>query len=137
MRHDAPVLVIDDDTIDVMALQRAFAAEGLSHPLSNARDGHEALEMLRELQDGGGELPGLIILDLRMPGMGGLEFLRERQHHPEFTTIPAVVLSSSALDSDREACHRSGAASYIRKPETQAGYTQLARALHQYWTLCE
>ncbi|MGH7971988.1 MAG: response regulator, partial [Limisphaerales bacterium] len=82
-------------------------------------------------------VPALILTDLKMPGMDGLEFLRWLRAHDECQVIPTVVLSSSALPRDIEESYRLGVNSYICKPASQHQRIRMLRVLHEYWCMCE
>jgi len=112
------ILLVEDDVVDVMAIQRLFDRVGLQHRLFVARDGVEALEKLK----GTGEMsavpkPRLILLDLKMPRMGGIEFLRELRvdDDPDLRDLPVIVLTRSDLASDRRETRELEVAGYFIK----------------------
>jgi two-component system, response regulator len=106
------ILIVDDSPIDIELTQLALEAIGSKASFHSAPDGKSALAMLRN----GRVLPALILLDLKMPGMGGIEVLRAIRADDRFRETPVVVITSSALESDRAEAMAAGASAYIQKP---------------------
>lgn len=139
--HDKMVniLLVEDDEIDVMNVKRAFKKNNIANPLHVAGNGLEALEMLR----GEGRHPALprerrlILLDLNMPRMGGIEFLRELRADPELRPTPVVVLTTSNDDKDRVEAYNLNVAGYILKPVTLTNFIETMATLNKYWMLSE
>lgn len=128
-------LLIDDDEVDVISVERAFKKNNIRNPLYTATNGLEALVLLR-----GNEmsklLPGqriLILLDLNMPKMGGIEFLRELRADPELKALPAIVLTTSNEDKDRVEAYNLKVAGYIIKPVTSNKFMEVMVKLNEYW----
>jgi CheY-like chemotaxis protein len=134
------ILLIEDDEVDVMNVQRAFKKNSITNPLFCASNGLEALEMLRSKD---GQLPvipagrRLILLDLNMPKMGGIEFLQELRADLALNTIPVVVLTTSNQDCDRMEAYRLNVAGYILKPVTFGNFVEMMDVLNRYWTFSE
>lgn len=129
------ILLVDDDSVDVMNVQRAFKKGHVRSHLFIATDGHEALKMLRD-----GSLPTqnrLILLDLNMPRMNGLEFLRALRADPELCHTPVVVLTTSNDDRDRTQSYAHHVAGYLVKPVQSPAFVELMAALDAYWTRVE
>jgi len=129
------VLLVDDDEIDVLNVRRAFEHARITSPLWVANDGLEALAMLR-----GDQLPPgrrLVLLDLNMPRMNGLELLRELRADPALQRTPVVMLTSSDDARDVAAAYQLNVAGYLRKPATFAASIELMAALMHYWTQVE
>ncbi|MBL8620017.1 MAG: response regulator [Myxococcales bacterium] len=129
------ILLVDDDEVDVLNVRRAFARGRITNALWVAGDGIEALRMLR-----GGEVPAarrLILLDINMPRMNGIEFLRALRQDPALQAIPVVVLTTSNDDRDRIEAYRLNVAGYLLKPVTFVAFIELMWALDRYWTLVE
>jgi CheY-like chemotaxis protein len=129
------ILLVDDDTVDVMNVQRAFKKSDQHNALFVAHDGRQALEMLRD-----GTVPPrnrLILLDLNMPKMNGLEFLRALRGDPELSPTPVVVLTTSNDDRDRVQSYAHHVAGYLVKPVTSTAFVELMAALNAYWTRVE
>jgi CheY-like chemotaxis protein len=129
------ILLVEDDDVDVMNVQRAFKKNNITNPLHLAGNGVEALQMLRD-----GTVPQgrrLILLDLNMPKMNGIEFLRELRADPELKSISVVVLTTSNQDKDKIAAYNLNVAGYLIKPVTFQSFLELMTALNKYWTLVE
>jgi CheY-like chemotaxis protein len=132
------ILLVDDDAVDVMNVQRAFKRNNILNPLYVANDGLEALALLRG--EGGAAIPGerrLILLDLNMPRMNGLEFLRELREDPDLRHLTVVVLTTSDDERDRVEAYHLNVAGYILKPVTFASFVETMATLNQYWSLVE
>lgn len=132
------ILLVEDDEVDVMNVQRAFKRINVTNPLFVAGNGLEALKLLR----GGGEIAVpkqrlLILLDINMPKMNGIEFLRELRADRDLQHIPVIVLTTSDEDRDRFEAYRLNVAGYILKPVTFPNFAEVMAALNRYWTLCE
>ncbi|HKS70736.1 MAG TPA: response regulator [Ktedonobacterales bacterium] len=129
------ILLVEDDEVDVLNVQRAFEKNHIANPLVVASDGIEALEMLR-----GGQVPKdrrLILLDLNMPRMNGIEFLRELRQDPELSSAPVVVLTTSNDEQDVVDAYNLNVAGYLVKPVTFDHFSALMVALNRYWALIE
>jgi CheY-like chemotaxis protein len=129
------ILLVDDDDLDVMNVKRAFEKGKIANPVFVARDGIEGLAMLR-----GTELPRerrLILLDLNMPRMNGIEMLRELRKDPQLRATPVVVLTTSNEDRDRTEAYDLNVAGYLLKPVTFVNFVELMSALNRFWRLVE
>jgi CheY-like chemotaxis protein len=129
------VLLVEDDEVDVMNVQRAFKKNNIANPLFVAGNGEEALRMLR-----GGEIPTerrLVLLDLNMPRMNGIEFLRELRADDELRYTSVVVLTTSNDERDRVEAYNLNVAGYILKPVTFQNFCDAMLTLNKYWTLVE
>ena len=129
------ILLVDDDEVDVMNVQRAFKKNNISNPLFLAGDGIEALALLR-----GGTIPKtnrLVLLDLNMPKMNGIELLRALRADPELASTTVVVLTTSNEDKDKIEAYKLNVAGYLLKPVTFLHFVDLMSALNKYWTLVE
>ena len=132
------ILLVEDDELDVMNVRRAFRKNNVVNPLYVAGNGLEALEMLR----GRGEpaLPRerrLILLDLNMPKMGGIEFLKELRADPELHQTTVVVLTTSDEERDKVKAYDLNVAGYILKPVTLAAFVEIMATLNKYWSVSE
>ena len=136
MDRSAPILHVEDDPIDVSNVQRAFSRCGIGNPLRPARSGEEALDVLRGKQGDPELRPGIILLDLSMPGMDGLEFLQRAKADPELRRIPVVVLTASNHDTDRRRAYELGAAGYVVKPIDFEAFVRAVQVVERYWALC-
>jgi CheY-like chemotaxis protein len=120
--------------MDVDLTRRAFIRHNLANPLNVARDGQEALDLIAAWQVGD-VVPSVILLDLKLPKVSGLEVLRKIRAHPVFGTVPVVVLTSSAEDGDINEAYSLGANSYIVKPVDFDKFIEVARQIELYWTV--
>jgi CheY-like chemotaxis protein len=128
------ILLVDDDDIDAAGIYRAFRQLKVSNPIHRAHDGIEGLEMLRTSKI---DPPYLILLDLNMPRMSGIEFLKEIRKDPELTHSVVFVLTTSADDEDKMAAYKEHIAGYILKSSFDRGFNELIEMLGQYWRLVE
>jgi CheY-like chemotaxis protein len=132
------ILLVDDDEVDVMNVQRAFKKNNIINPLYVANNGLEALALLR----GQGTVAILgprrmILLDLNMPKMNGLEFLRAIREDPELRPLTVVVLTTSDDERDRIEAYNLNVAGYILKPVTFTAFVEAMATLNKYWTINE
>jgi Response regulator containing a CheY-like receiver domain and an HTH DNA-binding domain len=129
------ILLVEDDEVDVMNVRRAFERNNVSNPLFVAGNGLEALEMLR-----GDVVPKerrLVLLDLNMPKMNGIEFLQALRADPELSSTPVVVLTTSNDDQDKIDAYNFNVAGYLLKPVTFSNFCERMTTLDKYWTLVE
>lgn len=133
------LLLVDDDDVDIMTVRRAFKKNNITNPLYVASNGLEALAMLRGVGDRPRIPPQrrLILLDLNMPKMGGIDFLRELRSDPELRTIPVIVLTTSNEEKDKVDAYDLNVAGYIVKPVTFSKFVDAVATLNKYWTLSE
>jgi len=134
---DVKILLVEDNPDDLELTLRAFRKRNLANEIIVARDGEEALAILFQ---GGRESPrhlavDLILLDLKLPKVDGLEVLRQVKSNPETQPIPVVVLTSSKEENDLAESYRLGANSYIRKPVNFDKFTEVVMQLDLYWLL--
>ena len=134
------ILLIEDDEVDVMNVKRAFKKYKITNPLYVAGNGIEGLEMLRAQDREQPQIPEsrrLVLLDLNMPKMNGLEFLQELRKDENLKRTPVIVLTTSDEDKDRMEAYNLNVAGYILKPVTFNNFAEVMVALNKYWTLCE
>ncbi|MFL5308388.1 MAG: response regulator [Polyangia bacterium] len=129
------ILVIDDDEVDVMNVQRAFKKGNITNPVFVAGDGIQGLEMLRDPTFP--RANRLVLLDLNMPRMNGIEFLRELRADPELKATTVVVLTTSNDTRDKVEAYNLNVAGYLTKPVTFTNFVDLMAALNKYWMLVE
>lgn len=129
-----PILLIEDNPMDVDLTRRAFVRHNLANPIEVLWDGQEALDFIASWK-AGAPAPVVILLDLKLPKVGGLEVLRAIRAHPDFRTIPVVILTSSAEDQDIHEAYLLGANSYIVKPVDFDKFIDVARQIELYWTV--
>jgi CheY-like chemotaxis protein len=132
------ILLVEDDELDVMNVQRAFEKIKTKNPLFVASNGIEALQILR-----GESFPAmpherrLVLLDLNMPRMSGIEFLRELRNDPELRSTTVVVLTTSAEERDKVEAYNLNVAGYLVKPITLPAFVELMARLNEYWGVNE
>ncbi|RYZ88117.1 MAG: response regulator [Moraxellaceae bacterium] len=131
---EVSLLMIEDDDIDATALKRALSKLKLLNPIYRARDGLEAIEILRS---GGIPAPYIILLDLNMPRMNGLEFLEELRSDPTLTQTIVFVLTTSKSDEDILAAYREHVAGYLLKQRMDNDFLQVVSLLNHYWRIVE
>lgn len=129
-----PILLVEDNPMDVDLTKKAFARHNLTNPIEVARDGEEALAWI-ERWEAGEPKPVVVLLDLKLPRVDGLEVLRRFKSHPQFRTIPVVVLTTSEEDNDVKSAYEIGANSYIVKPVDFNKFMQVAEQVKLYWTV--
>lgn len=128
-----PILLVEDDQVDVMTTRRALKEIHVANPLVVCEHGEEALDYLRNAD----ELPCIVLLDLNMPVMNGIEFLRSVKEDVRLRRIPAVVLTTSEEKLDKERSFDLGAAGYMPKPVDYRNFVDIMRSIDRYWTLSE
>ena len=134
MRNNNPILLLEDDAIDVMTTKRAMKELKVTNPLVVAGNGEVALEYLQDLQK---EKPCLILLDLNMPRMNGIEFLTIIKQDPVLKRLPVVVLTSSNETRDKIESFNLSVAGYIVKPVDYKQFVEALKTIGLYWTLSE
>ncbi len=127
-----PILMIEDNVMDVDLTQRAFARSKVSNPIQVLWDGEEAVTYVDTWEESDA-LPVVVFLDLKLPKVHGLDVLRHMKAHPQFKKIPVVILTTSREDRDIEAAYDIGVSSYIVKPVSFAKFVEIAAQLEVYW----
>lgn len=135
--REVSILLIEDDSLDVMAIQRALAKAKMANPLHVARDGLEAFEILRSKDDQQIRRPFIILLDLNMPRMNGLEFLSELRGDPRLRQSIVFVLTTSDDDQDIMDAYENLIAGYIVKQKVGEDFMRLIEMLDHYWPVIE
>ncbi|KST65938.1 two-component system response regulator [Mastigocoleus testarum BC008] len=134
------ILLVEDDEVDIMNVRRAFKKGNILNPLFIARNGLEALNMLRATEEESAVVPHerrLILLDLNMPKMGGIEFLQHLRRDESLKSIPVVVLTTSNQDRDLVEAYNLNVAGYLVKPVKFADFVDLMKTLNKYWSFSE
>ena len=141
MNKAIPILMVEDDVVDVKIMKRAFATNKLAHPLFVVSDGEQALFFLKNIgpyaDASRAPRPGLIILDLNLPVMGGLEFLRTVKRDERLRRIPVVVLTSSNQEADVSASYDLSVAGYMMKRPDFSEFAAAVKVMESYWARCE
>jgi CheY-like chemotaxis protein len=127
---DRVVILLVEDNPDDATLTELALRQGVSATLEIARDGQEALEYLF---NGSNDLPRLVLLDLRLPTVNGLEVLRRIRDHERTRQIPVVIMTNSAAPNDVATAYTYGTNSYIQKPVDYDQFAELIRLIGRYW----
>ena len=131
---DRPILLVEDNPMDVDLTLRAFKRRRVTNTILVARDGEEALAWLPRWE-AGETWPAVILLDLKLPKIDGLEVLRQIRAHPRLRVIPVVVLTTSAESADVQSAYQLGANSYIVKPVEFEKFMDVSASIELYWTV--
>ncbi|MDP3929105.1 MAG: response regulator [Bacteroidota bacterium] len=132
------ILLVEDDEVDVMNVKRAFKKNNVTNPLFVCNNGLEALQFLRGDRDPSiTEMPKIILLDLNMPKMGGIEFLREIRKDEKLKNISVFIMTTSNEDKDKVDAYDLNVAGYILKPLSMERFIEAVSTLNNYWKLCE
>jgi CheY-like chemotaxis protein len=129
-----PILLVEDDQVDAMTVRRALKELHVLNRLEHVENGEAALARLR---DGEANHPCLILLDLNMPVMNGIELLHAVKSDPELRRIPVVVLTTSEEQKDKIDSFNLGVAGYMRKPVDYRQFVEMIRSIDAYWTVSE
>jgi CheY-like chemotaxis protein len=127
-----PILLVEDNPMDLDLTLRAFARKKFANEVQIARDGEEALAWLPRW-DEGADLPAVILLDINLPKVNGLEVLQQLKAHERYRRIPVVVLTSSREDRDLRTAYDLGVNSYIEKPVSFSKFMEVAEHIELYW----
>lgn len=132
------LLLVEDDAVDILNIQRSFRKLNLLNPIHVAYDGLEALALLRGTETAPPiPFPTLILLDINMPRMNGLEFLRELRSDQQLQHLSVVVLTTSDEEKDIIEAYNFHVAGYILKPVVPEKFFEVMIAIEKYWRLCE
>ena len=134
MRSSKPILLVEDDQVDAMTVKRALKDINVTNELDIVNDGEEALTFLKNSEN---EKPGIILLDLNMPKMNGIEFLKIAKKDESLKKIPVVVLTTSKEDQDKVDSFNLGVAGYMIKPVDYRKFVEVMKTIDMYWTLSE
>ncbi len=134
MHNSKPVLLVEDDQVDAMTVQRSFRDLKVTNKLVIKVDGREAWEYL---QEEGCEKPCVVLLDLNMPRMNGIEFLKLVKADDKLKKIPVIVLTTSVAERDVTESFNLGVAGYIVKPVDYKKFVEAIKAIEIYWTLSQ
>jgi CheY-like chemotaxis protein len=132
MRSSKPILLVEDDSVDAMTVKRAFKDLNVANPLISAGDGEEALEYLHNHDT---TRPCVILLDLNMPRMSGIEFMRIAKADESLRTIPIIVFTTSNTEQDIATSFEFGAAGYMVKSVDYSKFIETISSIDSYWSL--
>lgn len=133
MNSNNPILLVEDDQVDIMTLKRAFKSLNIKNQLEIARNGEEGLQYFETDK----EKPCLILLDINMPKMNGLEFLQILKQDDILKKIPVVVLTTSQDEEDRKKSFDFGVAGYVVKPVDYEEFIDAIKTINNYWSLSQ
>lgn len=131
MRSEKPILLLEDDEVDQEAIARAFKELKVLNKLDVASNGEEGIEYLKTNR------PAIILLDLNMPKMNGLEFLKIVKNDKNLKRIPVIILTTSNEEKDKVGSFNLSVAGYIVKPPNHETFVKVLHALDVYWTISE
>jgi CheY-like chemotaxis protein len=134
MRNSKPILLVEDDRVDAMTIKRALKDLNVTNLLVHTLNGEEALNHLRAESSNS---PCIILLDLNMPKMNGIEFLKVIKANDEFKKIPVVVITTSQEEQDISESFKLSVAGYITKSTDYKKFAEAIRTVNLYWTLSE
>ncbi|MEY8850061.1 response regulator [Psychroserpens sp. XS_ASV72] len=133
MKTKLKILLIEDDMIEIMKLNRAVSSLELDHQIIEAHNGEDALKLLEKKDN----LPDIILLDLNMPKINGIEFLGLLKANDTLRYIPTIVLTTSSNQRDLLECYKIGVAGYVLKPLKYEDYVSKIEKLMAYWSINE
>lgn len=140
-KQDFPVLLVEDDKHDVHFVQRSWRVNHITNPLMVVPHGQACLEYLRHegsyADASKCPRPGIVLMDVRMPVMDGIECLRNIKSDPQLQTLPVIMLTTSKEDEDRVRSYQLGCNTFIQKPVDFDKLAAAVRTIHVYWTLSE
>jgi CheY-like chemotaxis protein len=134
VNRNKPILLVDDNLMDVDLTLLAFKQAKLANPIQVARDGEEALAWIPRWEAGETK-PVVILLDINMPKVDGLEVLQALKSHPSLRSIPVVMLTTSSVQNDVQKAYACGANSYIVKPVDFDRFMEVAKQIELYWAV--
>lgn len=133
MTKNLKILFVEDDMIEIMKLNRTISTLKLDHKIIEATNGKEALDVLQKKEN----LPDIILLDLNMPRINGVEFLKILKKDPILRYIPTIILTTSNNKDDLLECYKAGVAGYVTKPLKYGDYKSKMEKLLAYWSVNE
>jgi len=131
---DKPILLVEDDQVDTMTVTRALKEIHVTNKLMHVENGEEALDYL---QDSTSDKPCIMLLDLNMPIMNGIELLKVVKNDQQLKRIPVVVLTTSEEQQDKVNSFNLGIAGYMTKPVDYRKFVEIMRSIDAYWTMSE
>ena len=133
MKRELKILLIEDDTIELMKLNRAMLSLNMNHKVTEVNNGEDALELLLNEE----YYPDIILLDLNMPKINGIEFLSILKTNESLKFIPTIILTTSSNKKDLLGCYNIGIAGYVQKPLKYQDYIAKINILLSYWSANE
>jgi len=133
MGKNLNILLIEDNLIEIMKMKRTISFLKVNHKLQEAKNGEEALEILKDKS----KFPDIILLDLNMPKISGIEFLNIIKNNDDFKHIPTIILTTSDNQKDLFECYKIGVSGYILKPLKYDDYVKKIETVLSYWSINE
>ncbi|SDS05018.1 CheY chemotaxis protein or a CheY-like REC (receiver) domain [Polaribacter sp. KT25b] len=133
MEKSLKILLVEDNLIEIMKMKRTLSLLKLNHIMYEAKNGEEALNFL----DNRSNIPDIILLDLNMPKINGIEFLRILKANDDLKHIPTIILTTSSNQKDLLECYRTGMSGYILKPLKYEDYVKKIEIVLSYWSVNE
>ena len=133
MDKSLKILLVEDNLIEIMKMKRTISLLKLNHTLQEAKNGEEALQILEDKAN----IPDIILLDLNMPKISGIEFLRIIKANDDLKHIPTVILTTSSNQKDLLECYRTGMSGYVLKPLKYEDYVKKIESVLTYWSVNE
>jgi CheY-like chemotaxis protein len=131
-----PILLVEDNPMDLDLTLQALEGNGVANPIVACRDGEEALEYMEKHRSPSDlQVPIVVLLDLRLPKVDGIEVLREARRDPVWRQVPIVVMTTSRENRDIETAYELGVNSYIVKPVDFLTFTEVVKSIKVYWLL--
>lgn len=134
MKSNKPIMIVDDDRVDSMTISRALKDIHVTNVIIYKQNGEEAAEYLLNESN---ERPCIILLDLNMPKMNGVEFLKKMKDQDHFKRIPVIVLTTSTEEQDKVNTFDLGVSGYMKKPVDYHQFVEVMKTIDMYWTLSE
>ncbi|MDG1398286.1 MAG: response regulator [Polaribacter sp.] len=133
MEKSLKILLVEDNLIEIMKMKRTISLLNLEHTIQEANNGEEALKFLESTS----KLPDIILLDLNMPKISGIEFLKITKQNDDLKHIPVIILTTSSNQKDLIECYRTGMSGYVLKPLKYEDYVKKMETVLAYWSLNE
>jgi len=134
MLKERPILLIEDDVVDIMTVRRALKDINANNRLDSVHNGEEALEYLTDDEN---EIPGIILLDLNMPKMNGIEFMEALEQNSKLKKIPIVVITTSDNENDKIKSFKFNICGYMIKPVEYLKFVEMIKTIREYWAMSE
>ena len=134
MAKDSPILLVEDDTIDALTVKRALNEINARNELIVVKNGEEAIVFLLNSDN---YIPFIILIDLNMPRMNGIEFLKQIKKYKKLITTPVIVITTSSDERDKQLSYNFGASGYFIKPIDYKKFVDIIEKIINYWKACE
>ena len=132
---EVPILVVEDSVADFQTMQRLFRKAEITNPVDHCETGQEAIDYLEKLKVKAEDktIPGLILLDLNLPGVNGREILKQVKSSDQLKSIPVIIFTTSDSEKDINECYLQGANSYVTKPVDLDKFREVIDTIKSYW----